>query len=994
MARGETIGTAYVRILADGTGLDKSVEKEMRKSEPALKTAGREHALAYQAGFGDQLEKDQRIQKTIANDIREGFGRITADREVFENLQDEIATHLARGFTAKQGQTKQNAIALGEIIARNVMVGFERGGGLPDFSQSETMRRLIAEATDEIESEIAAVHDLEDAAHRANEAFDSKQMAEQTRKMVTELRAATREIAQQETEYKRLHALGSKMLQDLEDDASKYHRTMQSLHEDTVKFRKENGSSATVLRSLRERLQDAEGLLDRFGDGSRKSRLELERMQRTISQGRLGQGLDRLGNISDRASTKFGRLFGRGNRNNFINFVGGLAEGLGKLVTFPIKAAEAVSKTISGVQGAGKSFTDTFDAAREAGDSFFSSIRQGAEQAGKSFAELAGFGPEAVVGLIAGILAAAPIILQGVSVIVSTISAMVGAAVALISSLAFAAVGALVPLAGLVAPIVAAVAVMGLAFNDLRKANDPVAKSLADTRKGVESAQAAVNKAIPGTKEYTAAVKKLKEAQDAQAIAQKKAAGTTAGAIDQLKTSFKQLSDVAGKAAFAKLPETLTNVNKGFQSLSPLVTAIGGALADVGLDFSKAFASKGFADFINTMTKSLPGQIRTIGSIIKNAFSGIGSFFVVAQPFVDRFLAAVDQVVTDIADRLKTPEGKASLTGFFDKAWSSAVKVKDLLKTIGDLIGTVFFGGDAKAAGDDLITSMTQNIQRFVDFLKSPEGQQAMREWFNQAKDIGKAIGDAVVAVGHFIDALDTPENREIGKLVFELIADSIKLIADVIKVVMPPVLFFFKLFLINLEGIIGVLAKIPGPQQKTFQDMREQITSSINKIDDMQDALDDLTHPHNVIIDTSTVGYKQTVAELADIAWHANHVPKEVTIGVNAKLSANAAKLLNDSGKGQLAAGGIAMGPSRPLIGEAGPEAVVPLARPLSMVDPAVRQLSAFAQGKAIPMEAGGVVGAGKVINVGGLTVVTPTKDPAAVATETVNKLVGAAYF
>lgn len=78
-------------------------------------------------------------------------------------------------------------------------------------------------------------------------------------------------------------------------------------------------------------------------------------------------------------------------------------------------------------------------------------------------------------------------------------------------------------------------------------------------------------------------------------------------------------------------------------------------------------------------------------------------------------------------------------------------------------------------------------------------------------------------------------------------------------------------------------------------------------------------------------------------------------------------------------------------MIGEAGAEAVVPLNRPLSQVDPAVRMLSAIAQNKM--MASGGVVGTGRTIDVGGITVVTPNSDSRAVATEVVNRLVASSY-
>jgi hypothetical protein len=91
-------------------------------------------------------------------------------------------------------------------------------------------------------------------------------------------------------------------------------------------------------------------------------------------------------------------------------------------------------------------------------------------------------------------------------------------------------------------------------------------------------------------------------------------------------------------------------------------------------------------------------------------------------------------------------------------------------------------------------------------------------------------------------------------------------------------------------------------------------------------------------------------------------------------------------------AAGGIATSPTYGLYGEAGPEAIVPLSRPLSQVDPAVRMLSAFAQGKLkFPAAVGGT---GKTIDVGGITINTPTEDPRAVASEVVAHMAAAAYI
>jgi Arc/MetJ-type ribon-helix-helix transcriptional regulator len=115
----------------------------------------------------------------------------------------------------------------------------------------------------------------------------------------------------------------------------------------------------------------------------------------------------------------------------------------------------------------------------------------------------------------------------------------------------------------------------------------------------------------------------------------------------------------------------------------------------------------------------------------------------------------------------------------------------------------------------------------------------------------------------------------------------------------------------------------------------------------------------------------------------------KTVTVYVKASIDS---RLLGEN-FGQLgAAGGTFTSPTRMLIGEAGPEALVPLNRPLSLVDPSVRWLSAIAQGKATESMAAGGIRPG--IDIGGITIITPTEDPGAVAQETINRLVGAIYF
>lgn len=79
------------------------------------------------------------------------------------------------------------------------------------------------------------------------------------------------------------------------------------------------------------------------------------------------------------------------------------------------------------------------------------------------------------------------------------------------------------------------------------------------------------------------------------------------------------------------------------------------------------------------------------------------------------------------------------------------------------------------------------------------------------------------------------------------------------------------------------------------------------------------------------------------------------------------------------LASGGMVTSPTYALVGEAGPEAIIPLTRALNQIDPSVRNLAAALRGE----DNAGVTQAGKVVNVHpGAIVVTPrAADPVLVA-------------
>ncbi len=111
-------------------------------------------------------------------------------------------------------------------------------------------------------------------------------------------------------------------------------------------------------------------------------------------------------------------------------------------------------------------------------------------------------------------------------------------------------------------------------------------------------------------------------------------------------------------------------------------------------------------------------------------------------------------------------------------------------------------------------------------------------------------------------------------------------------------------------------------------------------------------------------------------------------TIRVRIAADGSSVKFNNGNVAGY-ASGGMLTGPRHILAGEAGPEAIVPLNRALSQVDPSVRWLSAIAQGKSAPpaMASGGIVGGGVTFAPGSI-VVQGYFDPRQAAIDVANEV------
>jgi hypothetical protein len=173
-----------------------------------------------------------------------------------------------------------------------------------------------------------------------------------------------------------------------------------------------------------------------------------------------------------------------------------------------------------------------------------------------------------------------------------------------------------------------------------------------------------------------------------------------------------------------------------------------------------------------------------------------------------------------------------------------------------------------------------------------------------------------------------------------------------------------------GLGTALDKVLKTKDPKPKASQSNFDPVTRIVRNL-----GLEiDKTNKKDVTVTAQPRGFDNVFGLLRDLGSAIDRASRSVTIRPSLTRSA---------------AGRIANSPIVSLIGEEGPEAVVPLNRPLSQVDPSVRWLSAIAQGLT-PVGNTPRSVSSKTTSVGEVNVYT-TAPPEAVAKEVLNTLAGA---
>jgi hypothetical protein len=666
---------------------------------------------------------------------------------------------------------------------------------------------------------------------------------------------------------------------------------------------------------------------------------------------------------SKKMGNVMGKVFGKGSRNNFFNFTGEAAEGITRVTVsmskLPLKAVSGGFKTVvffgdmayETMKGIGQLMSgggaggllDVFNQFKTVSGEAMSGFAA-------SLGSLAKTGLPALVAIVAAVTGLAFILPAALALIGNA----VGILVALAGTIGIGLIGAALAAAPILAALAGGIGTVALASGELNDKAGKVGKAMAPMRK----------------------------------------------AWGEMLKAFKDKGVVTIAKALGDLAPLLKTI------VLPALNGFADAAGAVMERLSVIFSSKQMKPFIDAWNKALPEIFRKTGTGLADLLGAIFAFFKPIMPFADRLAGLFERLMSRFLDWTTSAEGQNSIKDFMDRAWTAGKKLWDIIYGLGEILGTFFDEGD-KGAGSSLFDDMLAKVQQFVDYLKTPEGKNAVADFFSNAKDTAEALGRGISTIAVALGTIDWKEAGETANTILTGISDAIALILLALGY------WKFQIDLVGsaFSGIGSVFTSVYNAVIGPVLDMMLGALSGVLRT--IAGMLDALSNVPGFEWAKTAADKLRTAADMADrLGDSIRHIPDgNVTIKVG--LAGEGARLLR-AGSGNkfaqhrtdvlfgAASGGILDSPTfvrrNVIAGEAGREAIVPLDRPLSQVDPSVRALAAVAQGmdRVTRLGAGSVIsgggGSSVLVESGAINVIVPNSDPANVAEAVLDRLAVAA--
>lgn len=987
--RGENVGSAYVRILADGSGLDDSIRDEFRDSDDAFDAAGGRGAKRYTTAFEKEMQRKPN-QTRLRNSLIDAIAKNDFLNKEF--FRSNNWRNFRKGMEDRFGEA-------GALAAKNLEQSLIEG------MTFEGLNKRLENITVEVARAVKQIQREEDASARER------------------LRIERETLAKLDFEFEQ-HVVHSKRRVD------QINEQFETLRHGIDRVVAGHSNATGGRRTLIHDLSDIRDRMIQAGGASKEWLQDLDDQEKRLRI--MHPRITRYSNSIGRLADVTGKAFGRGSRNNFVNFIGALARGL-------VNTLQIIPRLTGKLIEFGQTVKYAFDESmRDSGSVFragMAGIAAALESGGAAIAIMAG----AAIGAV---------VLIGP--LVAIMSLLAGVVTALASSIAFALIGGLAALVGALAPVgfaIAGVAGAFLAMSDAqKKALKADVKPLVNSFKelGREAGKPIFDNLGEQARRLAPVVKSLNPL------------------FRGIGTAISNVGDYWLKAlegpGFARFRSTLERfIPNAIESLG---RSLGNTLGGLGGVFEALAAPGGLLErFLGWLEKitgnfakwanSKKGQQELISFFDKagDSASKLGDFLGAVTEFLgeifDRGRGTGDDIITDMSNKIREltkwlEDHPNALGDWFKDADKAAQDIGRVIAAISGLIDALDTP-ETRRLGLAMITAVSNMISvitRIIEVgtlpvrlaLRGIENVFANFSVHGIANRIGTAFSSIPGFVHRGIDGIPGLVRGVFSRLpqpvqtAVQRIVGAFNGVGGRIAQLVSPVTSRLQTIWNRLPPpardaavrVMGAFANVPGRIAGFVASTPSRVQAILSRLPGIGRTIATqlvnafLTTPGRIraILD----GLPGAMASIgARMVAAARGIPGQIVAlfaGLPARIIAQVGTIhlptptINLPNIPRIHIPGTAIGgmfdrAQVRLIGEAGPEAVVPLRRPLDQVDPAVRWLSAIAQGKMPPGMATGGVSGGRSLTIaeGAIQVITPNSDAHAVAQSVLNRVVAYGY-
>lgn len=284
----------------------------------------------------------------------------------------------------------------------------------------------------------------------------------------------------------------------------------------------------------------------------------------------------------------------------------------------------------------------------------------------------------------------------------------------------------------------------------LKEADQDRHRAVEDAKKGTDTLKQARQQLADATRAEARAREQVAQAQRAGTEISSKESAAAEDAreklaklsdaerklLDQARDTSKTIRSVfqpATDAIFGDTARALAIVDPRLRSFRDEFKDLGDVVGDVETKFARGLAGQQ-GEQLERLLGDTDDVTKDLGDSLYSLFRIVLNIAEVAMPELVRETDAMSGKLDELADK---SDDQFALKKRVDELIDSWKLWADLIGDVGGLLGTVLMGG--KRDGDALVESLDHTVEKWDEFLESEEGQQKMREFFGDARDL---LGD------------------------------------------------------------------------------------------------------------------------------------------------------------------------------------------------------------------------------------------------------------